>query len=203
MRFVGLGFYEDLSNRIKIIQMKKMPREFYNRETTVVAKALLGLSLVHRYQTIERVGKIVEVEAYLGQHDLASHSSKGCTKRTATMFGPSGFAYVYLIYGMYHCFNVVTESSGIGAAVLIRAVEPIANISNRTCGPGLLCKAMMIDKQLNGHDLLSDTLFVTDDGCERPERIIEGPRIGVSYAKEWSDKPLRFYIENNAFVSRR
>jgi DNA-3-methyladenine glycosylase len=182
--------------------MQIMPREFYDRETTVVAKALLGLCLVHRSQNIERVAKIVEVEAYLGQHDLASHSSKGHTKRTAIMFGPPGFAYVYLIYGMYHCFNVVTESAGIGAAILIRAVEPIANISSRTCGPGLLCKAMMIDSQLNGHDLLSDNLFVRDAGWARPERIIEAPRIGVPYAKEWSKKPLRFYIQGNAFVSR-
>ena len=117
--------------------MQKLPREFYNRETTVVAKQLLGHHLVHRVDGIERVGKIVEVEAYLGEHDLASHSSKGCTKRTATMFGPPGFAYVYLIYGMHHCFNVVTESAGIGSAVLIRALEPVANITERTCGPGV------------------------------------------------------------------
>jgi DNA-3-methyladenine glycosylase len=182
--------------------MQKIPREFYDRETTVVAKALLGLSLVHRSHDIERVGKIVEVEAYLGPHDLAAHSAKGRTKRTAIMFGPPGFAYVYLIYGMYYCFNVVTESAGIGAAVLIRAIEPIANISSRTCGPGLLCKAMMIDSQLNGHDLLSDNLFISDTGYERSERIIETPRIGVQYAKEWSEKPLRFYIQGNAFVSR-
>jgi DNA-3-methyladenine glycosylase len=182
--------------------MQIIPREFYDRETTVVAKALLGLCLVHRSQNIERIGKIVEVEAYLGQHDLASHSSKGYTKRTATMFGPPGFAYVYLIYGMHYCFNIVTEPVGIGAAVLIRAVEPIANISSRTCGPGLLCKAMMLDRQLNGHDLLSDNLFVTDAGFDRSEHIIETPRIGVPSAKEWSEKPLRFYIQGNAFVSK-
>jgi DNA-3-methyladenine glycosylase len=133
--------------------MEKLTREFYNRDTTLVAKALLGSYLIHRSQGVEYVGKIVEVEAYLGQHDLASHSSKGLTKRTATLFGPPGFAYVYLIYGMYHCFNVVTEPEGIGAAVLIRAVEPIANITERTAGPGLLCKSMMIDKTINGIDL--------------------------------------------------
>lgn len=102
--------------------MQKLPREFYNRETSIVARELLGHYLVHCSEDIERIGKIVEVEAYLGEHDLASHSSKGRTKRTAVMFGPPGFAYVYLIYGMYHCFNVVTESAGIGAAVLIRAI---------------------------------------------------------------------------------
>ena len=118
------------------------------------------------------------------------------------MFGPPGYAYVYLIYGMYHCFNVVTESAGIGAAVLIRAVEPIANISDRTCGPGLLCNAMMIDRKCNERDLLSDTLFITDAGDELSAQIIETPRIGVHYAKEWANKPLRFYIQGNAFVSK-
>ena len=182
--------------------MKKLPREFYNQETAIVAKALLGHHLVHRVKGVERVGKIVETEAYLGQHDLASHSSKGRTKRTETMFGPPGYAYVYLIYGMYHCFNVVTEFAGIGAAVLIRAVEPIANISDRACGPGLLCKAMMIDRQCNEHDLLSDNLFIADAGDEPSKQIIETPRIGVHYAKEWANKPLRFYIQGNAFVSK-
>lgn len=182
--------------------MQKLPREFYHRETTTVAKALLGHYLVHRSQGIERIGKIVEVEAYLGQHDLASHSSKGYTKRTSVMFGPPGFAYIYLIYGMYHCFNVVTESAGIGTAVLIRAIEPIKNITQRTQGPGLLCQAMKLDRQFNGHDLLSDDLFITDTGYEVPQHIIEKPRIGVHYAQEWACKPLRFYIHGNAFISK-
>ena len=159
--------------------MKKLPREFYNRETTAVARNLLGLHLVHRSQNIERIGKIVEVEAYLGEHDFASHSSKGLTKRTEVMFGQPGFAYVYLIYGMYHCFNVVTESAGVGAAVLIRALEPMLNITDRASGPGLLCKAMKIDRQLNAHDLLSDNLFITDQDTELPHHIVETPRIGV------------------------
>ncbi len=182
--------------------MKKLPREFYNRETTHVARDMLGLHLVHRSQGIERIGKIVEVEAYLGGHDLACHSSKGLTKRTAVMFGQPGFAYVYLIYGMYHCFNVVTESAGVGAAVLIRALEPILNITDRASGPGLLCKAMKIDRQLNAHDLLSDNLFITDQDAEVPKHIVEAPRIGVHYAKEWAAKPLRFYIQGNPFVSK-
>lgn len=182
--------------------MKKLPREFYNRETTAVAKSLLGMHLVHRSQNIERIGKIVEVEAYLGEHDLASHSSKGLTKRTAVMFGQPGFAYVYLIYGMYHCFNVVTEPAGVGAAVLIRALEPIFNITDRASGPGLLCNAMKIDKQLNAHDLLSDDLFITDQDTELPHHIVEAPRIGVHYAKQWADIPLRFYIQGNPFVSK-
>lgn len=181
--------------------MQKLTREFYNRETNLVAKALLGHHLVYCSQGIERIGKIVEVEAYVGQHDLASHSSKGLTKRTALMFGPPGFAYVYLIYGMYHCFNVVTEPAGVGAAILIRAIEPIANITERTQGPGLLCKAMKIDMRLNGHDLLSQDFFITDEGYEQPNNIVETPRIGVHYAQDWANKLLRFYIQDNGFVS--
>ena len=182
--------------------MIKLPREFYNRETTAVARDLLGLHLVHRSQDIEYIGKIVEVEAYLGKHDLASHSSKGLTKRTAVMFGQSGFAYVYLIYGMYYCFNVVTESVGVGAAVLIRAIEPVLNITERTSGPGLLCKAMKIDRQFNAHDLLSDNFFITATDVALPYHIVAAPRIGVHYAKEWANKPLRFYIQGNPFVSK-
>jgi len=182
--------------------MNKLSREFYNRKTSIVARELLGHSLVHYSEGVARIGKIVEVEAYLGQHDLASHSAKGLTKRTTIMFGSPGYAYVYLIYGMYHCFNIVTEPSGIGSAVLIRAIEPIANITARTQGPGLLCKAMMIDTRLNAHDLLSDDLFITDDGYQQPAHIVETSRIGVHYAKEWANKLLRFYIQGNDFVSK-
>jgi DNA-3-methyladenine glycosylase len=185
-----------------MVKMDKLPRDFYNRKTISVAKELLGYHLVHRFQGVERVGKIVEVEAYLGQHDLASHSSRGVTKRTSIMFGAPGYAYIYLIYGMYHCFNIVTEPAGMGAAVLIRAIEPVANILGRTKGPGLLCQSMMIDKHLNGTDLLSETLFITSDYYEQPLHIIETPRIGVHYAKEWANKLLRFHIQGNAFVSK-
>ncbi|MBA2657850.1 MAG: DNA-3-methyladenine glycosylase [Tatlockia sp.] len=183
--------------------MKKLPREFYNRETTKVARELLGCYLVHRTSNIERVGKIVEVEAYLGQHDLAAHSSKGLTKRTAIMYGPPGYAYVYLIYGIHHCLNVVTDAVGSGSAILIRALEPVANLTERTQGPGLVCRSMMIDKTLNGTDLMSDTLFITKPPHPKTlAEIIETPRIGVHYAKEWAHKLLRFYIKGNAFVSQ-
>ncbi|MBA3536642.1 MAG: DNA-3-methyladenine glycosylase [Tatlockia sp.] len=182
--------------------MQKLAREFYNRDTSLVAKELLGHSLVHYSEGLRRVGKIVEVEAYLGQHDLASHSSKGLTKRTKTMFGPPGYSYVYLIYGMYYCFNVVTEAAGNGSAILIRALEPLENITENTRGPGLLCQAMKIDAHLNAHDLLSDNLFITNSGYESPEHIVETPRIGVHYAKEWADKSLRFFIRENPYVSR-
>lgn len=182
--------------------MDKLSREFYLQDTVVVAKSLLGHYLVHRSEGIERVGKIVEVEAYLGQHDLACHSSKGRTRRTDVMFGPPGFAYVYLVYGIHHCFNVVTEAEGSGSAVLIRAVEPVKNITARTQGPGLLCKAMAIDLRMNNHDLLSDDLFITGSDALPPDHIVAAPRIGVHYAGEWQHELLRFYIQGNAFVSR-
>ncbi|KTD23374.1 DNA-3-methyladenine glycosylase [Legionella lansingensis] len=182
--------------------MQKLSREFYGRDTITVAKDLLGKYLVHSTNGYERVGKIVEVEAYLGQHDLAAHSSKGVTPRTKIMFGPPGYAYVYLIYGIHHCMNVVTESEGSGSAVLLRALEPINNLNQRTQGPGLLCKAMGIDKQLNGHDLLSDNFYIAAPIDETHIAISERPRVGVDYAKHWANELLRFYIKDNKFISR-
>jgi DNA-3-methyladenine glycosylase len=183
--------------------MKKLPRTFYDRDTVLVAQELLGKFLVHRTGKVERIGKIVEVEAYLGTHDLAAHSSKGVTGRTQIMFGPPGFAYVYLIYGVHHCMNVVTEGAGNGAAVLLRAVEPVKNISGRTCGPGLLCRALDIDRRLNAHDLLGDNFFIAEPAAVEKFSIAKRPRIGVDYAGVWAKKLLRFYIKDNPFVSRR
>ncbi len=183
--------------------MQKIARNFYNRDTITVAKELLGKHLVHQVNGTEYVGRIVETEAYLGAHDLAAHSSKGMTPRTQIMFGPPGYAYVYLIYGMYHCMNVVTEQEGNGSAVLIRAVEPIKNITARTQGPGLLCKAMQIDKQLNGHDLLSEHFYITHGTEVKRFTMIAKPRIGVDYARHWAKRLLRFYIKDNSFVSKK
>ncbi len=182
--------------------MRKLARSFYDRDTIIVAKELLGKLLVHRSQGVKRIGRIVEVEAYLGPHDLAAHSAKGRTKRTEIMFGPPGHAYVYLIYGMYHCMNVVTERAGNASAVLLRAVEPVKNIEGRTQGPGLLCRAMEIDKRLNAHDLSGDDFFIA--APEEAERftIVKRPRIGVDYARHWAKRHLRFYIKGNPFVSR-
>src|SRR5579883_3249794 len=169
--------------------MKKLNRAFYDRDTITVAKELLGKYLVHVTGNIKRISKIVEVEAYLGPHDLAAHSAKGLTKRTAVMFGPPGHAYVYLIYGMYHCVNVVTEKEGHASAVLLRALEPIQEVTLRTQGPGLLCKAMHIDKRLNGHDLLSDDFYVAEPSDPTPPfTIVKRPRIGVPYAKHWAKR---------------
>lgn len=180
-----------------------LPRNFYARDTALVARDLLGTLLVRRRDGIEQIGRIVEVEAYLGEHDLAAHSSKGLTPRTKVMFGPPGHVYVYLIYGMHHCLNVVTEREGHASAVLIRALEPLQGIDLSTRGPGLLCKALAIDRSLNASDLLGDALTVLPRLDDTPLRIVERPRIGVDYAGEWAAKPLRFYIEGNPFVSKK
>ena len=183
--------------------MQKLPRSFYDRDTKTVARELLGKLLVHQVSGVERIGKIVEVEAYLGEHDLAAHSSKGRTARTSIMFGPPGHAYVYFIYGMYFCMNVVTEREGHASAVLIRALEPVKNISAKTSGPGLLCRALQIDKSLNGHDLLSDDFFIAAPEVAEKFSVVRRPRVGVDYAKHWAKRLLRFYIKGNRFVSRR
>lgn len=181
----------------------RLPRSFYDRDTLVVARELLGTYLVHIDKGIEKVGRIVEVEAYLGPHDLAAHSCKGLTPRTKVMFGPPGHVYVYLIYGMHHCMNVVTEQEGHASAVLLRALEPVKNITMRTQGPGLLTKAMTITKDQNNRDLISDDLFIANPFEQSCFKIEKKPRIGVHYAGEWALKPLRFYIKDNPYVSRK
>jgi DNA-3-methyladenine glycosylase len=180
-----------------------LPRAFYDRDTVAVARDLLGKCLVHRSNGTVRIGRIVEVEAYLGPHDLAAHSARGLTPRTRVMFGPPGHAYVYLIYGMYYCMNVVTQAEGNASAVLLRALEPVKNVERRTQGPGLLCKALGIDKRLNGHDLTGARFYIADDGTAGPIAIVKRPRIGVDYAGHWAKRLLRFYIRGNPYVSRR
>jgi DNA-3-methyladenine glycosylase len=185
------------------IAMRRLPRRFYDRDTILVAHELLGKYLVHLSQGVERIGRIVEVEAYLGPHDLAAHSARGRTARTEVMFGPPGHAYVYLIYGMHCCMNVVTQEEGHAAAVLLRAVEPVQNVEGRTAGPGLLCRAMDIDRRLNAHDLLSDDFYVAARSGEAPVTIVRRPRIGVDYAAHWAKRLLRFYAKGSPCVSRR
>uniref|UniRef100_UPI003559E4AF DNA-3-methyladenine glycosylase n=1 Tax=Sulfuricaulis sp. TaxID=2003553 RepID=UPI003559E4AF len=148
-------------------------------------------------------GRIVEVEAYLGPHDLAAHSARGLTERTKVMFGPPGHAYVYMIYGMYFCMNVVTEREGHASAVLLRAVEPVVNIEERTQGPGLLCRAMRIDKRFNGYDLTGKNFYIAAPAKSEPVVIVKRPRVGVDYAGHWARRHLRFYIKGNPFVSKR
>ena len=183
--------------------MRKLPRSFYDREAAVVAVDLLGKYLVHRHDGAERVGRIVEVEAYLGPHDKAAHSCRGLTPRTRVMFGRPGHAYVYLIYGIYSCMNVVTDREGHASAVLLRALEPVRGIEGSTRGPGLLCRAMGIDRRLNAHDLLSDDFYIAADRRTPAQmKIVRRPRVGVDYAGHWAKRLLRFYIRDNPFVSK-
>jgi DNA-3-methyladenine glycosylase len=182
--------------------MHKLPPSFYQRDPVQVAQELLGSHLVHLVEGAERIGRIVEVEAYLGPHDLAAHASKGLTPRTRVLFGPPGHAYVYLVYGLHFCLNVVTGREGEGSAVLLRALEPVRNLSQRAAGPGLLCRAMQIDLSLNGHDLASDDLYIAAGSGEPGEEIVARPRIGVDYSGIWAEQPLRFYLKGNPFISR-
>ena len=189
----------------------RLPRDFYRRPTIAVARDLPGKVLVATGDGRHppRVARIVEVEAYLGERDLASHARRGPTPRAAIMFGPAGFLYVYLVYGMHHCMNVVTEDDGIAGAVLLRAAEPISGIDDRDdarrlAGPGKLCSGLGITRQDNGLDLCADGghVFLTDGG-ERPPRLKRSVRIGVAYAGAWADRPLRFYVPGNPHVSAR
>ena len=182
--------------------MGRLERAFYDRDTVLVARELLGKHLVRVSNGVERVGRIVEVEAYLGPHDLAAHSSRGRTERTRVMFGPPGHAYVYLIYGIHCCMNVVTEREGHASAVLLRAIEPVRNVEGPTRGPGRLCRAMGIDRRLDGHDLTGDELYVADPADGGTVPIVRRPRIGVDYAGRWARRLLRFYIRGNPFVSK-
>ncbi len=183
--------------------LTKVPKAFFDRDTARVARELLGRWMVRRVEGSLRIGRIVETEAYLGPHDRASHSSKGCTPRNRSMFGPPGHAYVYRIYGLHHCLNVVTEPEGHGSAVLIRALEPVHGLPGNTRGPGLLCRALAVDRSLDGVDLLSDDLFVAEPGEAVRFAVDRGPRIGVDYAGAWARRLLRFFIRGNTWVSRR
>lgn len=191
----------------------KISRPFYEQSTVKVARQLLGKCLVRKHPDGITVGRIVETEAYIGPEDKACHASRGRTKRTEIMFGPAGRAYVYFIYGFYHCLNIVTEAKEFPSAVLIRALEPLAGIAlmklrrrseklhNLASGPGKLCQAFAIDRSLNGEDICGAILYVEDRGEPAP-RILAGPRVGVDYAGKWKDKPWRFLIHGNEFVSK-
>lgn len=191
-------------------RLTPLPRTFYGRPTTTVARALLGKLLVRRAPDGSlRVARIVEVEAYLGVRDAASHARRGPTPRAAIMFGPPGFLYVYLIYGMHHCLNLITEPDGTAGAVLIRAAEPVAGFETaggargrgHLSGPGKVCAALGITLRDKGTDLTEgSTFFVADDGS-RPPRRATSPRIGVDYAGPWAARKLRFYVPGHPAVS--
>ena len=170
-----------------------LPRAYFNRPTLTVARSLVGKYLVRAIDGRTLAGMIVEVEAYVGPQDKACHASKGRTQRTDVMFGPAGVAYVYLIYGMYHCLNVVTEREEFPSAVLIRAIELDGELID---GPGRLCRALEIDRRLNLVDLtIGESLWFEDRG-EVVGRGTVGahPRIGVDYAGKWAEKLWRFRL---------
>jgi DNA-3-methyladenine glycosylase len=182
--------------------LRKIGRTFYRQDAAAFARGVIGAVLVHRVRGKEYRARIVEAEAYVGPHDLASHSSRGRTRRTEVMFGPAGRAYVYLIYGMYEMFNIVTGETGSGQAVLIRAAEPLGNWKADLSGPGKLTRAFRITRSQNGLDLTGDRLFLLHDPDYRP-RIKRTRRIGVEYAKHWKDALLRFFDARSSAVSGR
>ncbi len=187
------------SKALAQLSSQKLPRAFYERGAREVAQDLIGCILVHHTQDGIYQSRIIETEAYVGPHDLACHASKGRTKRTEIMFGPAGFAYVYLIYGMYELLNVVTSEIGDPQAVLIRAGEPISPLNTSLSGPGKFTRGMKITRDHYGEDFCSNHLFFI--GGPRPKKLVKAKRVGVDYAKAWKDKALRFYEANNPLVS--
>lgn len=192
-----------------------LPEKFYTADAPAAAPALLGKKLVHVTDEGETSGIIVETEAYCGAFDKGSHAYQNKkTERTRIQFGPGGFAYVYLIYGMYACFNVVTAEKGVPDAVLVRALHPVSGIDlmekrrstadrkNLCSGPGKLCRAMDITTDDYGLDLRGRELFITD-GIDVPKSsIMTSPRINIDYAEECADYMWRFYIKDDPFVSK-
>jgi DNA-3-methyladenine glycosylase len=185
-----------------------LPRSFYSRPAAEVARDLLGKILVHG----RAAGRIVETEAYLGLDDRAAHASRGITPRTKVLFGPPGHAYVYFIYGMYECLNLVAEPKGTPGCVLIRALEPLAGLAamrrrrprartndELASGPGKLTLAMGITRRHNGADVTSGSLTVRSWPDDFRFEIGVSPRIGIRYCRDW---PLRFFIAGNPCVSR-
>ena len=198
--------------------MKKLPLEFYTGEDTLeIAKDLLGKTLVVPTSNGARVaGKIVETEAYMGELDKGAHSfGNRRTKRTEVMFHQGGKAYVTLIYGMYYQFNIVVGAENVPHAILIRAVEPLENIeimrerrgkmkdTNLTSGPGKLCIAFAIEKDFYGESLTGEKIWLEEGGKISNNKIASGKRIGIDYAEEYAEKPWRFWVKDNAFVSRK
>jgi len=192
--------------------MLVLPRNFYSRESPIVAKELLGKYLVRRIGAYDLVGMIVETEAYLPFIDQAAHSFIGKTLRNTVLFGEAGLSYVYSIH-RYFCLNVVCDSLNVPGCVLMRALEPIMGINfmqenrltkgeNLTNGPGRLCQALQINRNLNGLDITdpSSDLFITEGKNITAELITTTTRIGISKAR---NLPLRFYITNNNYVSKR
>jgi len=197
--------------------MTILQQNFFARPTLTVAYELLGKTLVRNIDGRRLSARIVETEAYIGPNDTACHASKGRTPRTEVMFGPAGFTYIYLVYGMYYMLNLITEQEEFPAAVLIRAVEPLEGIElmrahrqkpmpdvNLTNGPGKLCLALKIDKGLNKWDVTTGQNLWLEAGNNKAHiTVAAGPRIGIGYALP-QDKmaPWRFWVRGNRFVSK-
>jgi DNA-3-methyladenine glycosylase len=183
--------------------MERLARAFYVRDTRVVARDLLGKLILSQQGRTLRVVRIVETEAYHGPDDAASHARRGPTPRTTIMFGEPGRAYIYLIYGVWHCLNLVTGETGFPSAVLVRAGELEGGDPRAASGPGKLCRALGLDRKQNGEDLVEGTrLWVAEDGF-KPKRVARGPRVNVDYAGRWAEKPWRFWIADHPSVSKR
>ena len=198
--------------------MSKITREFYLRENTLeIARELLGKLIVIPAANGERIsGMIVETEAYLGAIDKAAHSyGNRRTKRTETMYALGGTVYIFFIYGMYFQFNIVVGEIDSPHAILIRAVEPVEGIEtmrmrrgqmkdkNLTSGPGKLCIAFDIDRSLNNADLLGEQMWLEDFKTFADSEVIAGKRVGIDYAEEFAEKPWRFWVKDNPYVSRK
>ena len=200
-------------------QFQPIAREAVSADAVTTAQRLLGTYLVREDAHGRRIARIVETEAYAGPRDRASHARAGATARTAVMFGPPGHAYVYLVYGLHHCLNVVCDADGEAAAVLIRAVEPIAGAERmRTrrgatggrderlaAGPARTCQALEIDRELGGLDLLTDArLWLADRPSDSASfEVVSGPRIGVDYAgPDWAARPWRFGVSGSPSLSK-
>jgi DNA-3-methyladenine glycosylase len=176
-------------------RVKKLTQSFFQRPAAEVAQALIGKILVRRLQGTLFRARLIETEAYLGPDDLASHASKGRTRRTEVLFGAPGRAYVYLIYGLHEMLNVVAGAAGQGQAVLIRAADPLDDWKADLSGPGRLTRALQITRLQNGLDLTGAQLHFLDNPDDRPA-VQSAKRIGIDYALEWKDAPLRFVDAN-------
>ena len=185
-----------------------LPRSWYTRDVHAVARDVLGTLVVRDHAGLLLIGRIVEVEAYDGPHDRASHARVGRTARTAPMFGQPGHAYVYLVYGVHHCLNVVAHPEGQASAVLVRALEQVAGFPDpgprRASGPGLVGRALSLDRSLSGHDLtLGQGLWLAAGEPVADVDVLTGPRIGVAYAGPgWADRPWRSAVRGSAALSR-
>ncbi len=187
------------------MKLKRLSRKFYTRKTLTVAKDLLGKHIIRKIGSRKSVGKIVETEAYIGPKDRASHAFGGkVTPRNKTEYLKGGHIYIYLCYGTYWQLNITTEKAGKPECVLIRALEPIGKVKSKkiASGPGKLCKWMKLDKSFNGEDLVNSKRIWLEAGEKlKKQQIVSAKRIGIDYAGIWKEKPWRFYLKNNPFVS--